>query len=541
MAAEVLDGDTVRRWCRLSADALSEARTAIDALNVFPVPDADTGTNLHITLMSAAEAVESLPHGAGPAEVWPAAARGAMLGACGNSGIIVSQLLRGLADVCAPAARCDGAVVARALRHAAASARAAVSRPAEGTVLTVADAAALAGTAALAGAGAAAGGRAAAAGGRTGLDAVVTAAATGAREALARTSGQLDVLAARGVVDAGGAGLCVLLDALTAVITGVRPVAFEVPAAGPAPARPPAPPEPALSGYEVTYLLEAQAGTVGPLRERLDLLGDSLVIVGGEDLWNVHVHVADAGAAIEEGLRAGRPRRITVTWLGAAPDGGSGGAQDGRGGRPGGFGVVAVAGSDGLAALLHAAGARVLPQQGAAGPAVPALIEAIRQAGTHVAVIPNGERVAGLARAAAARLGDEGIEVAVIAARSPLQGLAALAVHDPERGFQADVAAMGRAAAGMRSGSVVGPGPGGCFRGLDGDEVRVTAAAPGEAAAALAAELLAPGAELVTLMEGEGAQPGLARLVAGEIARARPGVEVVCYDGGPVPLLIGVE
>ena len=125
MAAEVLDGETVKRWCRLSVDALGQARAAIDALNVFPVPDADTGTNLHITLMSAAEAVESLPPGAGAAEVWHAAARGALLGACGNSGIIVSQLLRGLADVCAPEPRCDGAVVARALAHAAASARAA--------------------------------------------------------------------------------------------------------------------------------------------------------------------------------------------------------------------------------------------------------------------------------------------------------------------------------------------------------------------------------------------------------------------------------
>jgi DAK2 domain fusion protein YloV len=531
MAAEVLDGDTVRRWCRLSADALAQARAAIDALNVFPVPDADTGTNLHITLMCAAEAVESLPPGAAPAEVWHAAAQGALLGACGNSGIIVSQLLRGLADVCAAESRCDGAVVARALTHAAASARAAVSRPAEGTVLSVADAAALAGT------GAAAGARSA---GGPGLAAVVTAAAAAAREALARTRGQLEVLAARGVVDAGGAGLCVLLDALAAVITGVRPQAFEVP--GGVPAGLPAPAAaggPASCGYEVTYLLEASAEPVRLLRQRLDLLGDSLVIVGGEDLWNVHVHVADAGAAIEEGLRAGHPRRITVTWLGGAADGGDPGGR----GDPadGAFSVVAVADSDGPAALLHAAGARVLRQEDPAGPAMPALIEAIRQAGSHVAFIPNGLRGAGLARAAAARLGEEGIEVSVIAARSPLQAVAALAVHDPRREFRADVAAMGRAAAGMRWGSVVGTAADGGYRGLDGDEVRVSAAGQGEAATALAAGLLAPGGELVTLMEGAGAQPGLARLVADEIGRARPGVEVVCYDGGPVPLLIGVE
>ena len=527
MAAEVLDGETVRRWCRLSVDALARARAAIDALNVFPVPDADTGTNLHLTLMAADEAVEPLPPAAGPDEVWPALARGALLGACGNSGIIVSQLLRGLADVCAAEPRCDGAVLARALTHAAATARAAVSRPAEGTVLTVADAAARGAARAVGVDGSDGNGGT---GGSGGLAAAVTAAVGSAREALAGTREQLDVLAARGVVDAGAAGLCVILDALAAVVTGDRSGAFEVPAPRPAPAAAagaPAPREPASSGYEVTYLLEASAGPVRELRERLDSLGDSLVIVGGEGLWNVHVHVADAGAAIEEGLRAGRPRRITVTWLGPAPAGSRG--------------VVAVADSDGPASLLRAAGAHVLRQRDGAGPAVPALIETIRQAGAHVAVIPNADRVAGLARAAADRLGDEGIEVSVIPARSALQGIAAVAVHDPGRSFEADVAAMSRAAAGVRYGSVTGPGRRGGFTGRDGEEVTVTGADQGDVAAALAAGLLSRGGELVTLMEGAGAEPGLARRVADRIGQASPELEVVCYDGGPVPLLIGVE
>ena len=513
-----MDGEAVRRWCRLSTDALARARAAIDALNVFPVPDADTGTNMHITLMAAADAVDALPAGATSAEVWQAAARGALLGACGNSGIIVSQLLRGLADVCAPEARCDGAVVARALAHAAASARAAVSRPAEGTVLTVADAAARAGT------------------GASGtLAAVVTAAAAAAREALAETREQLDVLAACGVVDAGAAGLCVLLDSLAAIVTGGAAArAFEVPAAGPGPAGTSRGSAAARGsyGYEVTYLLEAPDEPVGVLRERLDGLGDSLVVVGGEGLWSVHVHVADAGAAIEAGLLAGRPRRITVTWLGPVA-GGPGGA--------GGRGVVAVADGEGLAALLRSGGARVLQQQDASGPAVPVLVEAIRQAGAQVAVIPGADRVAALAQAAAKRLGDEGITVSVIPARFPLQGLAALAVHDPEREFGADVAAMTEAAAGMRCGSVIGPGPDGGFTGLDGEESRVVAAAQRDVAATLATMLLARGGELVTLMEGAGAEPGLAQLIADEISQARPWVEVVCYNRGPVPLLIGVE
>jgi DAK2 domain fusion protein YloV len=526
MAAEVLDGETVRRWCRLGADALGQARAAIDALNVFPVPDADTGTNMHITLAAAAEAAEALPAGAGSADIWQAAASGALLGACGNSGIILSQLLRGMADVCMAESPCDGPVMARALTHAAASARAAVTHPAEGTMLTVADAAARAGT-----------GATGISAGEGALAAVITAAALAAREALARTREQLDVLAARGVVDAGAAGLCVLLDALAAAITGAGPSAFEVPAGSAAALLPVSaasadPGAPAAFGYEVTYLLDAPRDAVTGLRARLDALGDSLVIVGGEDLWHVHVHVADAGAAIEQGLRAGRLHRITVTWLAATALGGpvAPGSE---------HAVVAVADSDGLASLLRRAGARVLPRPGPDGLPLPALMNTIRQAGRHVTFLHNGPQGISLVRSAAAWLAREGIDVSVIPVHSPLQGLAALAVHDPRRGFEADVAAMSRAAAGMRCGSVIAADGGAV--GLDGDEVRVTAATQGEVAAALAAGLLSEGGELVTLMEGADAEPGLARLVADGVGRACPGAEVVCYKGGPVPLLIGVE
>ena len=516
---EVIDGAAVRRWYRLAADALAQTRAAIDALNVFPVPDADTGTNLHLTLISAAEAVEALPETASPAEIWQAAAHGAMVGACGNSGIIVSQLLRGLSDVCAAADPCDGQVVADALAHAAVIARAAVSRPVEGTVLTVADAAA----------------RAALGLREGGLAGVVMAAAAGARQALTATAAQLDVLAASGVVDAGAAGLCVLLDVLVATITGAGPLAYEVPAAtgrpeaaGPQGAGLP-PAEVAgcsSSGYEVTYLLEAGAGPVAQLRDTLDSLGNSVVIVGGEQLWNVHVHLADAGAAIEAGLRAGRPRRITVTYLGVEASGGRA--------------VLAITEGAGPAALLRGAGARVITQEDGSGPAAPALIAAIRQAGSEVIILPNGHRIAALAESAAARLVDEGLAVAVIPARSPLQALAAMAVHDPARVLQADVAAMGQAAAGMRYGSVIAAGDN-VSAGLVGDAVTVTGPDPVPVAIAVADALLAGGAELVTLMAAGEADSPLARAVAGHVQQAWPAAEVVCYGGGPVPLLIGAE
>ncbi len=136
---KILDPPAVRRWARLAADALGHARSEIDALNVFPVADGDTGTNLHLTLLSAAEAVESLPEDVDAAVVWQTLSYGALVGARGNSGVIVSQALRGLAEVLK-----DGEDLRAGLLRAAVLAREAVARPVEGTVLSVLESAALA-------------------------------------------------------------------------------------------------------------------------------------------------------------------------------------------------------------------------------------------------------------------------------------------------------------------------------------------------------------------------------------------------------------
>ncbi|MFC7719489.1 DAK2 domain-containing protein [Nonomuraea recticatena] len=140
---EVLDPPAVRRWARLAADTLGRARAEIDALNVFPVADGDTGTNLHLTMLSAAEAVEALPDDMGAAVVWQTMAYGALVGARGNSGVIVSQALRGLAEVLKDREG-TGADLCEGLARAAKLARSAVARPVEGTVLTVLEAVAAA-------------------------------------------------------------------------------------------------------------------------------------------------------------------------------------------------------------------------------------------------------------------------------------------------------------------------------------------------------------------------------------------------------------
>jgi dihydroxyacetone kinase-like predicted kinase len=599
VAAEVMDGAVVRRWCRLAAEALGQTRSAIDALNVYPVPDADTGTNLYRTLRSAAEAVDRLPGGAGPAEVWRSAADGAMLGACGNSGIIVSQLLRGLAEVCGSAEPCDGRVVASALGHAAKLARAAVSRPAEGTVLTVADAAARAAAARAALAGAALAGAAlvgsalagaeaagsAAAGAAAGtaaagtvnaigpagpqLGAVVLAAASAARSALGRTTGQLPALAARGVVDAGAAGLCVVLDALVAAVSGTSPDRFAVPVPGvlvpgvPVPGVPvgqAVAPELASYGYEVTYLIEAPGGRLAELREQLDSMGDSLVIAGGPGpsstgssstgssstgssstgssstgpsskgpsskglsstgLWSVHVHVPEAGAAIEAGLRAGRLRRITVTYLGAPQ---SAGHQ-----------VLAICDTAGMAALAESAGARALRSSLGVSLSADELSAVIRQLARRCIIVPNGAAAWIAATAAAAAVADEGIEVRIVDVRSPVQALPALAVHEPRAEFEADAAAMDRAAARMRTAQQS------AARQTAGQQ---TAGQQTAAALALVDDLLVGGAELMTFLIGAAAPAGLAGLVMARVREVSPATEIECHAVAPegIILLAGAE
>jgi DAK2 domain fusion protein YloV len=525
---DILDAPAVRRWALLAAEALGRTRREIDTLNVFPVPDGDTGTNLHLTLLAAAESVAGLPEEAPLAEVWLALSRGALMGARGNSGVIVSQILRSLAEILGSGGRPDGPLLEEALAYATELARAAVAHPVEGTILTVLRAASEA------------------AGGTSAAE-VARSAARGARRALRETTGQLDVLAERGVVDAGAAGLCVLLDALAAVVTEEYPERYEIPARDET--KYPknaviAYPQEKDFGYEVIYLLETEDERIPELRAALDVLGDSLVVVGGDGLWNVHVHVDDAGAAIEAGLEAGRAYRIRVTHLGTAPAPRA--PHTGRG-------VVAVTAADGLAALFEEAGAAVVRRPSGGMPQLAVLVEAILLAGDEVAVLPNEPEVLALAEAAAARARDSGVKIAVIPTEASVQGLAALAVHDPLRHFDEDVIEMAGTARATRFGSLqvaaekamTSAGicqPGDVLGLLEGDVV-VIGSAPGGVTRDLLHRMLSGGGELVTMITGVDVPPGLVAEVEEELHVRRPDVELTVYDGGQVlyPVLLGVE
>src|SRR6478736_5112709 len=304
----VITLEVVLRFVDLATDALAAAREEIDALNVYPVPDGDTGTNMYLTVTSGRDAIRAAAEadpGVDVGVALAAFARGALLGARGNSGVILSEMLGAIARRVAQAApdERNAQVMTQALRCASDASYAAVGTPVEGTMLTVIRAAAEAAEA---------------------LDPVTTrardvfvAGAAGAREALARTPELLPVLAQAGVVDAGGRGVSVILDAAETVLTGRRPA----PVAQPFGRHQIPVPQPAAEGdltadgpaYEVMYLLDAEPDHIPALRKTLAALGDSLVVVGDERLWNVHVHVDDVGAAIEAGIEAGRPHRVRVT------------------------------------------------------------------------------------------------------------------------------------------------------------------------------------------------------------------------------------
>ncbi|MEU6257615.1 DAK2 domain-containing protein [Streptomyces sp. NPDC047043] len=555
------DALAVRTWCGLALEALGRAREEIDAINVYPVADGDTGTNLYLTVESAVAAVEAVfaAHEVGSgesgkptlADAARAMAHGALIGAQGNSGTILAQLLRGMAQVLAAdgeTPHTDGSGLRLALRHAADSAHQAVAHPVEGTVLSVAA------------------GAADAAGGAEGdCGAVARAAYEGARAALAATPGQLAVLGRAGVVDAGGRGLVAVLAALVETFTGEAPVAVVVSAgytrvegdtatAGTRETGDDCASSPQEGGpaFEVIYLLEAEDTAVARLRERLDALGDSLVVVGGDGLWNVHVHVDDAGAAVEAGVEAGRPYRIRITHFGVGDVHTTGGERPPRERVQ--RAVVAVVPGEGLAGLYTEAGATTVLARPGEAPASGELVDAVRRAhAREVVLLPNDADLRHTAAAAAEQARAEGIRVALIPTRSAVQGIAALAVHEPERRFDEDVVSMTSAAGATRyaevavaerqSWTMAGICQAGDVLGLIEGDVAVIGSDLTVTAETVLDRMLQAGGELVTLVLGDEAPESVADRLEARVRESYLAVDTVVYRGGRqgALLLIGVE
>ncbi|UPK73619.1 DAK2 domain-containing protein [Nocardioidaceae bacterium SCSIO 66511] len=530
--AVTLTPDGFARWARACVDALGAARAEIDALNVFPVPDSDTGTNVYLTFEAAASAAGK-EHELAP--MMAAFVDGALLGARGNSGVIMAQFVRAVARDLTETI--DPGGLAAALEHASRAAYDAVGTPVEGTMLTVARSAATAASA-----------RAAA--GAT-LVEVLTAASGAAREALTHTPEQLDRLRDAGVVDAGGRALVVVLDATEKVFTG----RWHAPPAGalgdreiPTPSLD-APGDPDGPSYEVMYLLDAPDTAIPDLRDALAPLGDSLVVVGGDGLWNVHVHVDDVGAAVEAGIAAGRPHRIEVTHF---ADAAAGRTHDGR--STSGRAVVFAAAGPGLAALCAEAGGHVLEfSLGQRLVAADVLREMTASDAAEVIVLPNHGPYVPVCEAAAIQARAAGLRVAVIPTHTQVQGLSALAVHEPGRGFDDDVVAMTTAAGHTHHGAVTvarehgmtmaGPcEPGDVLGVIEGEFAMV-----GDDLVSVAYDVIdrlwTGSTEMITVVCGEDCHDGLVDALRERLHGVRPDVDTVVYEGGQsrYPMLLAVE
>ena len=381
---EVLDAESVRRWVVVTRAALAARRAEIDALNVYPVPDGDTGTNMYLTLDQALDTARTEQERLGvfglvPLPVEAAAlSRAALMSARGNSGVILSQMIRGVSEVVSADGleAVDADAVVRAVQQGAQRARESVVRPQEGTILSVADATAERMAAVRAEGGC--------------LGDLTRAAVDAARAALTRTPEQLQVLADAGVVDAGGAGYLLFIEALDQVVHELGlPSQFAVDEFtlntslerradwSRAQAEQGSPQVHEGPAYEVMYLLhDVDEGGVAALRQRLDEIGDSVVVSTAEDVCHVHVHTDDIGAALEAGLTHAAPQRVAVTLLETVVA------------RPRvGVSIVACAAGPGIAALLEEAGATTVSSGPGHRASAGEIVAAVRAAGTEEVIL----------------------------------------------------------------------------------------------------------------------------------------------------------
>jgi DAK2 domain fusion protein YloV len=556
---ERLTADDLRALVRGYAQILAEHRESINRLNVYPVPDGDTGTNMSLTMASVVAEVDEATAAAGETDmacVCRAVSHGSLMGARGNSGVILSQILRGLAESWRDADEIGPEVLARAFDRAATAAYGAVMRPVEGTILTVVRAVA--------------DGATEAAGRGASLLEVLEAGQAHGADALARTPQMLPVLAEAGVVDSGGTGLVLLLDVALHLADGRALPA--PPEGGGVSAEFSAAFEAAHAGeghggvadlrYEVMYFLEAPDEAIAGFKDVWATLGDSIVVVGGDGVWNCHVHTDDIGASIEAGIQVGRPSSIRVTDLLDEV----GGMEEERWVRdaepepvepaavhePVPCAVVAVAAGEGVRRIFLSLGCQGIVTGGQTmNPSTAQLLEAVEAApADEVVLLPNNKNIIPVAEQVDAMTAKS---VRVVPTRGVAEGFAALLDYDPEAAVADNATAMAAAAERVVAGEVTravrdsscdrGPIAEGDWLGIARDGILAIHQELGEAATALLEELVDEHHEIVTVIEGEGASVGATRHIEVWVHDHRPGCEVEVHHGGQplYPYLFGIE
>ena len=566
---ESMGAEALRETLITFRSTLRAHMEGINRLNVYPVPDGDTGTNMARTLDAVVKELEGASADMGG--TCDAIAHGSLMGARGNSGVILSQVMRGLV---AKLRGVDGGLAspaqfADALKSASVASYEAVLKPIEGTILTVVRETADAAVAAASSGGS--------------LERMLRVARDAGREALANTPELLPVLKEAGVVDAGGAGFMLFIDSALHVVAGdalpepdyvdgpsaeqLEAVSLRAGADGAV--------DVSELRYEVMFLLNISDSQHRAFMTAWGEIGDSIVVVGGEGLYNCHIHTNDIGAAIEAPLKLdGKPFNIRVTDLfeemeeehaqreaamvaggaGGGPGAGAPAKKSAKKSLPAvNCAVIAICSGEGLAELFGQMGVQGVVTGGQTmNPSTAELLDAVEHMNSqHVVILPNNKNIIPVANQVNALTSKT---VHVVPTCSMPEALAALVFYDPESTSELNAAAMSDAAAAVATGEVTqavrdtnsdaGPVREGDWIGLvRGDGLVAIGGTMVAAACALLDKLITPGRELMTMITGDLATARATEEILAYIADNFDGVEVEVHAGGQplYPYLFGVE
>ena len=550
-----LGATDLRRTVIAFRDLMKSHSEGINRLNVYPVPDGDTGTNMSRTLDAVVAELESVGDDMGA--VCGAISHGSLMGARGNSGVILSQILRGLSSTLATTTGgVPAETVAAAMKAASVASYEAVLKPIEGTILTVV---------------------------RETADAAVAASATGAtletmlrtardagRDALARTPDLLPVLKDAGVVDAGGAGFLLLMDAALHIVAGDELPEPEV-VSGPSAAQLDAAAHRVADGgvdvselrFEVMFFLDLDDSRAGEFKTAWGTIGDSIVVVGGEGLYNCHIHTNDIGAAIEAPIAlGGRPRQIRVTDLFEEMAEEHAARESELGATPSKLptslpavtcAVVAVASGDGIAELFGQLGVHGVVTGGQTlNPSTAELLAAVEHMNARqVIILPNNKNIIPVAQQVDSLTTKD---VRVVPTCSMPEALASLVSYDPEASAESNARNMAAAAASVSTGEVTqavrdtnsdaGPITTGDWIGIvRGDGIVAVSGGVVATSTQLLDHLIDDSSELLTIVTGAEATASNTDAITEWVTANRPQMMVEVHRGGQplYPYLFGVE
>jgi len=539
MALETLDSKSLANLMYCFSDALQGHKESLNSLNVYPVPDGDTGSNMAATLSSVVSEINSLEENPALENIIEAISHGSLMGARGNSGVIISQILRGFVSEIKSASKkdIDATLFSRALSAAASAAYEAVGNPVEGTILTVVRETAEATEKAVSE--------------EHALLQVAEIAREAAKRSLDSTPELLPVLARAGVVDAGGSGFLLMLDSLLHIIDDRLMPEPEVVTVSADSLILDTHDDMSNSGtrYEVMYFLEAPDDSMPDFKKAWSEIGDSIVVVGGENIWNCHVHTNNIGAAVEAGISVGKPYDIRVTDLFEEV---AENHHDHDIADPVGCSVIAVANGDGIGQIFRSLGATLIVSGGQSmNPSTADLLKAVEAtASEHVIILPNNSNIVAVAEQVDSQTSKT---VRVVGTHTVTEGFASLLGYDPEATSEKNQTGMFQASQMVESGEIttavreskseIGEIKKGDFLGLQKGKVTVIAETIVEATKNLLNEMIDDEHEIVTLVAGEDSNEKETDQIVAWVSAEHEELEVEVHEGGQ-PLYhyyIGIE